>query len=305
MRALLTGASGFLGRRLAARLERDGCTVVGVCLDRLGLPESIPIHAVDVRDADGLARVVASESPDVVVHLAALAHVGESWRRMPEYFAINVLGTENVAAAARGRRIVFASSAEVYGAVPEAEQPIDERRALAPRSPYALTKAAAERLALAAGAVVARCFNLVGGGQTRTFALPSFAAQLAAIAAGRVPPVLKVGNLTARRDFVHVEDGVEALALLVERGVAGEVYNVASGRALSIAEALDRLVRLTGLEVALEEDPERLRPVDVPLLCGDAGRLRALGWSGRHGFDAALEELWREACAASAAEATA
>ncbi len=104
--------------------------------------------------------------------------------------------------------------------------------------------------------------------------------------------MLKVGNLTARRDFVHVEDGVEALALLVERGVAGEVYNVASGRALSIGEALERLVRVSGLEVTLEEDPERLRPVDVPLLCGDAGRLRALGWSGRHGFDAALEELW-------------
>jgi GDP-4-dehydro-6-deoxy-D-mannose reductase len=300
VRALLTGASGFLGRRLAARLKRDGFTVAGVCLDRLGLPESIPIHAVDVRDAAGLARVVAAESPDVVVHLAALAHVGESWRRMPEYFAINVLGTENVVAAARGRRLLFVSSAEVYGAVPEDEQPIDERRALAPRSPYALTKAAAERLALAAGAVVARCFNLVGAGQTRSFALPSFAAQLAAIGAGRVPPVLKVGNLTARRDFVHVEDGVEALALLVERGVAGEVYNVASGRALSIAEALERLVRVSGLEVTLEEDPERLRPVDVPLLCGDSGRLRALGWCDRHGFDAAIEELWCEAAAAAA-----
>jgi len=295
VRALLTGASGFLGRRLAARLERDGFTVAGVCLDRLGLPESIPVHAVDVRDAAGLARVVAAESPDVVVHLAALAHVGESWGRMPEYFAINVLGTENVAAAARGRRLLFVSSAEVYGAVPEDEQPIDERRALAPRSPYALTKAAAERLALAGGAVVARCFNLVGPGQTTTFALPSFAAQLAAIAAGRVPPVLKVGKLTARRDFVHVDDGVEALALLVARGAAGAVYNVASGRAYSIAEALERLIGIAGLAVRIEEDAERLRPVDVPLLCGDATRIRALGWTPRGGLDAALGELWSEA----------
>lgn len=298
MRALLTGASGFLGRRLAARLAADGFAVVGVCLDRQGLPDSIPVHAVDVRDAAGLARVVAAETPDVVVHLAALAHVGESWRRMPEYFAINVLGTENVVAAARGRRLVFASSAEVYGAVPEAEQPIDERRELAPRSPYALTKAAAERLALGAGAVVARCFNLVGPGQTRTFALPSFAAQLAAIEARQVPPALKVGNLTARRDFVHVDDGVDALALLVARGAAGGVYNVASGEALSIAEALDRLIRVSGLEVAIEEDPERLRPVDVPLLCGDASRIRALGWRARRGFDAAVAGLWQEARAA-------
>lgn len=305
MRALLTGASGFLGRRLAARLQADGADVVGVCLDRLGLPESIPVHAVDVRDGVALARLVESEAPDVVIHLAALAHVGESWRRMPEYFSINVLGTENVAAAARGRRLLFASSAEVYGLVPEAEQPIDERRPLAPRSPYALTKAAAERLALAGGAVVARCFNLVGPGQTTTFALPSFAAQLAAIAAGRVPPVIRVGNLTARRDFVHVDDGVDALALLVARGVAGEIYNVAGGRAFSIAEALERLIGVAGLAVDLEEDPERLRPVDMPLLCGDATRLGRLGWAPRRGLDAALGDLWREALSALGAEARA
>lgn len=302
MRVLLTGASGFLGRRLAARLAADGAEVVGVCIDRQGLPESIPVHCVDIRDRDALARVTSSTAPEVVVHLAALAHVGESWRRMPEYFAINVLGTENVVAAARGRRLLFASSAEVYGAVPESEQPITEERPVAPRSPYALTKAAGERLALAGGAVVARCFNLVGPGQTTTFALPSFAAQLAAIAGGRVPRVLKVGNLTARRDFVHVDDGVEALALLAARGAAGEVYNVASSEACTIAEALERLIGVAGLAVTVEEDPERLRPIDVPLLCGDASRLRALGWAPRRGLDQALAELWGDARRSLAAQ---
>jgi GDP-4-dehydro-6-deoxy-D-mannose reductase len=231
----------------------------------------------------------------VIVHLAALSHVGESWRRMPDYFDVNVLGTEIVAGAAAGRRLLFASTAEVYGVVPDEAQPIVESRAPAPRSPYALTKAAAERLALAAGAVVVRLFNLAGSGQAASFALPSFARQLAAIARGAAPPVLKVGNLTAYRDFVHVDDAVEAIALLAERGEVGSVYNLASGHAVSIADALERLRTVSGVAARFEEDPERLRPVDTPLLAGDAGRLRALGWQPRRCFDDALADLWAEA----------
>ena len=305
MRVLLTGASGFLGRRLGAALVARGEDVVGVCVDHHGVPRGVDFHHVDVRDRAGVAEIVAEVDPGVVIHLAALSHVGESWLRMPEYFSVNVLGTENVVEAARGRRLLFASSAEVYGAVPEPEQPIAESRELAPRSPYALTKAAGERLVLAAGGVVARCFNLVGAGQAPTFALPSFAAQLAAIAAGRVPPVLKVGNLGARRDFVHVDDGADGLARLAERGESGAVYNLAGGEAFSIAEALERLIGVAGLSVAVEEDPQRLRPIDVPLLAGDATRLRALGWSPRRGLDVALAELWAAARAGVEAQASA
>lgn len=295
MRVLVTGATGFLGRHLAALLAARGDEVTALALEPGPLPPAIRFVAADVRDAGGVARAVAAAAPDAIVHLAALSHVGESWRRMPEYFAVNVLGTENVAAAARGRRLLLASTAEVYGAVPEAEQPIAEDRAVAPRSPYALTKAAAERLAVAAGATVARLFNLAGSGQTPNFALPSFAAQLATIARGAAPPVLRVGNLAARRDFVHVADAAEAIAVLLEAGAPGAVANVASGRAVSIAEALDRLRAVAGVEVRLEEDPERLRPLDVPLLAGDAARLAALGWRPRRGLDQALTDLWREA----------
>lgn len=295
MRVLVTGATGFLGRHLAALLAARGDEVTALALEPGPLPPAIRFVAADVRDAAGVARAVVAAAPDAIVHLAALSHVGESWRRMPEYFAVNVLGTENVVAAARGRRLLLASTAEVYGAVPEAEQPIAEGRAVAPRSPYALTKAAAERLAVAAGATVARLFNLAGSGQTPNFALPSFAAQLAAIARGQAPPVLRVGNLAARRDFVHVADAAEAIAVLLEAGAPGTVANVASGRAVSIAEALDRLRAVAGVEVRLEEDAERLRPLDVPLLAGDAARLAALGWRPRRGLDQALTDLWREA----------
>lgn len=295
MRVLLTGAAGFLGRHLARRLAGVGCEVIGLSLEPVGLPAGMSFVAADVRDRSAIAGAVERVAPDAIVHLAALSHVGESWQRLSDYFAVNVLGTENVVAAAGGRRLLFASTAEVYGLVPEAEQPIREERPLAPQSPYAMTKAAGERWVRAAGGTVLRLFNLVGPGQAPIFALPSFAAQLAAIEAGRVEPVLAIGNLTARRDFVHVEDGAEAVIRLLERGEPGEVYNLASGRATSIAEALERLIDRAGVQVRLAEDPERLRPVDIPLTCGDSSRLRALGWRPERGLDAALDELWFEA----------
>jgi GDP-4-dehydro-6-deoxy-D-mannose reductase len=297
MHVLVTGVGGFVGSRLARLLLAHGERVSGTFFEETPALSAagVTLYEADVLDAAALAEAVRAADPDAVVHLAGLTHVGESWNRIPEYFRVNVLGTENLLAAAAGRRVVVASSAEVYGAVPESEQPIGEQRELAPRTPYALTKAAAERLALGRGAMVARSFNLAGPGQSPRFALPAFAAQLAAIARGEREAVLRVGNLSARRDFVHVDDGIEAYRLLVERGRPGEVYNLASGRAFSLAEALDRLMAISQVRARIEIDPARMRAVDLPLLRGDAGRLRALGWQPRRGLDDALADLWAEA----------
>ena len=308
MHLLLTGVGGFVGSRLARLLLAHGERVSGTFFEEVPRAAGVTLYEADLLDAAAMAAAVRAAAPDAVVHLAGLSHVGESWTRMADYFRVNVLGTENLLAAAAGRRVVVASSAEVYGVVPESEQPIGEQRQLDPRTPYALTKAAAERLALGRGAVVARCFNLVGPGQSTRFALPAFAAQLAAIARGEREAVLRVGNLSARRDFVHVDDGAEAYRLLAERGRPGETYNLASGRAYSLAEALDRLVAIAasaasagGVPARIEIDPERVRVVDLPLLAGDAGRLRALGWEPRRGLDEALADLWTEASGAAAA----
>lgn len=296
MRLLITGVSGFVGARLARLALERGDAVAGACLGDRPVPAGVAFRAIDVLEERELGAFVEEFAPDAVVHLAALSHVGGSWQRMADYFRVNVLGTERVLAASAGvPRVVVASSAEVYGAVPEAEQPIREEREPAPASPYALTKAAAERLALEAGAVVVRSFNLLGAGQSPGFALPSFARQLAAIARGEREAVLRVGNLSPRRDFVHAADGAAAYRLLAEAGEAGAVYNLASGEACSIAAMLDRLMAVAGVSARVETDPERLRPVDVPLLCGDASRLRALGWAPAEGADQALAELWREA----------
>jgi GDP-4-dehydro-6-deoxy-D-mannose reductase len=231
-----------------------------------------------------------------------LSHVGDSWSRPADYFRVNVLGTESLLRALPRARVIAASSAEVYGEVPEDEQPIPEHRPVAPLSPYALTKAAMERLVLAAGGVVARSFNIVGSGQAQSFALPAFARQLAAIRAGTQEPVLKVGNLSARRDFVHLDDAVEAFGLLVDQGEAGSCYNVGRGVASSIEELLARLVAVSGVETAIEVDPARCRPVDLPLLVADNRRLTNLGWRPGRQLDTALDDLWRTALALAAGE---
>jgi len=299
----ITGISGFVGLRMARWLAQRGERASGIYVADRPPPDLGDCWEVDLLDRDALATALERARPDAVLHFGALSHVGSSWKRMADYFRVNVLGTENlldVAARASSPAggalpVVVASSAEVYGAVPEDELPIGEDRTPAPASPYALTKAAAERLALARGAVVVRSFNLVGGGQAASFALPSFARQLAAIQRGDAEPVLRVGNLSARRDFVHVADALAAYRHLAEHGRPGEVYNLASGEAVSIRHALDRLLALSGVTAQIEVDPERLRPVDVPVLAGDARRLRELGWAPRRSLDDALAELWQEA----------
>jgi GDP-4-dehydro-6-deoxy-D-mannose reductase len=295
---LITGVGGFLGRRLAAALVAEGRAVVGAGPEgeHCGL-EGVLQLPLDVRDTAAVAALIADVDPAAVVHLAALSHVGSSWQRIPEHFQTNVLGTEAVVDAAVGRRLVFASSAEVYGLVPEHEQPIREERLPAPANPYAFGKAAAERVVRRGGGVVLRCFNVVGPGQARSFALPAFARQLAEIRAGLREPRLAVGNLEAIRDFVHVDDAIGAFLVVLETGAPGAVYNVASGSGSRLADVVARMVELSGLEVAIEVDPERLRPVDVPRLEGDSSRLEALGWRRRRCLDDALRELLDEATA--------
>ena len=302
MRTLITGISGFVGRALSRHLLDQGASVAGTFSSRQPEVGGAELFQADLLDPDSVRRVVEQVRPDAIVHLAGLGHVGDSWKRMGEYYRVNVLGTETLLRAAAGIRVVLASSAEVYGGVPLDEQPISEDRDPAPANPYGLTKAAAERHALREGGIVARSFNLSGLGQSARYALPSFARQLAAVHSGAQAPVLRVGNLAARRDFLHVDDGAEAFRTLVEHGESGVVYNLGSGRAWSIQEVLDRLIALSGVEVVVEVDPQLFRPVDVELLQADFSRLRALGWEPRRHLDDILRDLWASAVDSAAEE---
>jgi len=297
MRVLITGVSGFVGTHLARHLAAQGHQVSGTYIRGAPDLDGIDLFDVDLLDQAGLTHAVASSQPEVIVHLAGLSHVGESFARPADYFRINVLGTENLQNAAPGIRLLAASSAEVYGAVAAGDQPIAESRSLAPQSPYALTKAAMERLVLAQGAVIVRSFNIVGPGQAQTFALPAFAMQLAAIRAQRQEPVLAVGNLSARRDFVHVDDAVRAYEVLLAEAEEGGIYNLGSGEAYSIEEVLQRLIQTSGVSPSVEVDPERCRPIDLPLLQADNRRLRKLGWVRSRDLDDALGDLWQSTLA--------
>ncbi|HYX26232.1 MAG TPA: GDP-mannose 4,6-dehydratase [Thermoanaerobaculia bacterium] len=297
MHVFITGIGGFVGSRLARYLIGRGDQVSGSYVDAIPEVPGADLHEADLLDLATLKRAIGAADPDAIVNLAGLSSIGASWKeaKMPGYFWINFVGTENLLAAAAGRKVVIASSADVYGEVPPEKQPISEDQPVSPRSPYALTKAASERLAFAYGnAVVARSFNMIGPGQSPEFVLPSFASQLAAIAHGEREAVLRVGNLSARRDFVHVDDGAAAYRLLAETGEPGSVYNIASGQASSIEEILHRLMTISGVSARIEIDKEKLRRVDLPLLTGDASRLRALGWEPRRTLNDAVTDLWRD-----------
>ena len=295
MKVLITGVASFVGSHLCRDLLDRGHCVTGAFIGREPAIDGADLVQVDLLDSSRLADVVGAAAPDGIVHLAGLSHVGDSWQQPERYFRVNVLGSENLLRAAQGVRVIVASSAEVYGAVPEEEQPLTEERDLAPMSPYGMSKAAMERLAVYHGATIVRSFNICGPGQASSFVLPAFAHQLQAIAVGDQVPVIRVGNLSARRDFIHVDDAVAGFRALLERAQPGGVYNLGSGQAHSIQEVLDELIRISGVSPEVEVDPERFRAVDVPLLVASTEPLRALGWEARKTLQDALQDLWEEA----------
>jgi len=259
---------------------------------------------LDLDDAEGLINALREAAPDAVYHLAALAHVGESWADPRRTFAVNATGTLHLLEAARrcaaAPRVLLVGSAEVYGAVKTDGVPLHEDLPLVPVTPYAASKVAAEYLGVQYHAgygvpvVRARSFNHVGPGQSGSFVVADIARRVAeAVKSGSRGPI-RVGNLEARRDFTDVRDVVRAYRLLVERGRAGEVYNVCSGRGVAVADLARRLLEVAGADLSFETDPELMRPVDVPVLIGDNRRIiRATGWTPEIDLDDTLRDVVR------------
>lgn len=311
MKVLITGIAGFAGSHLAELALAEGATVFGTVLpgapeDNLtGIRSKLVTLACDLTEPGAAARVLAEVRPDRVFHLAGASVVATSWARRGEVLRANLDGSFQLLEGLRAHpaRCLLVSSAEVYGAVPEAAQPITEIQPACPLSPYALSKACQELYAgyyvRAEGLpiVIARAFNHVGPRQGPGFVWSDVARQVAAIEKGREPPVLEVGTITTARDFTDVRDMVRAYWLLLEQGVPGEVYNAASGRAVTIRTVVDGFLALARHPIEVRVVPERVRPIDLPLLLGDAGRLRALtGWKPRVPLEQSLADVladWR------------
>jgi GDP-4-dehydro-6-deoxy-D-mannose reductase len=276
VRALVTGAKGFVGTWLTAHLRDSGDDVVAID------------HEVEITHGDAVRAAMVAAAPDVVYHLAAFTNVGRSWTDPGDVLKVNALGTLYVLEAARAcshqPRVLVTSSAEVYGAVPEDLLPVTEDAPLAPVTPYAASKVASEYLGvqghLAHGLPVVRTrpFNHVGPGQSSAFVVPALAERIVRAHRSGATSIM-VGNLTARRDLTDVRDVVRAYRLVAELGTPGEVYNVCSGRDVAIADVAARLQELAGTDLRLELDPALARPVDVRVVRGDATKLhKATGW---------------------------
>jgi GDP-4-dehydro-6-deoxy-D-mannose reductase len=316
MRVLITGITGFVGSHLADyALTGPGVEVYG-CMRWRSNTEHIDairsrLHLVqaDLSDSASTRALVAATRPDRVFHLAAQSFVPATFSAPSHSMLTNVLCQVNLFEALRAERlaprILVTGSSEEYGLVHPHEVPVKETNELRPLSPYAVSKVAQDLLgyqywkSYGLPIIRSRAFNHCGPRRLPVFVSSSFARQVAEIEAGRQEPVIRVGNLTARRDFFDVRDVVRGYWRLLEDGDAGEVYNLCSGRDWSIGQVLDFLLGLSTVPgIVVQTDQDRLRPSDIPLIVGDPTRIaQALGWRTEIPFERTLADLldyWRQ-----------
>jgi len=309
-RTLITGANGFVGHRLCELLSQAGHYVIALTHGQRPLSAAAHAHLhCDVRDAHALSLAIQSTVPTHVVHLAAITHVPASFENPQLTWQTNVIGSLNLCEALRQHApdafTLFVSTSEVYGASFKEGIPLAENADCQPLNPYAASKVAAEtafREYLRRGlrGIILRPFNHIGAGQSPEFVTASFARQIAQIEFGRQPPVIKVGNLEAYRDFLDVEDVCNAYAKLLnlkDRGLPPSCINVCSGHARKISEILNLLLGLSRTPITIEPDSSRMRPSDIRYATGSNARLRdVIDWQVSREFSTTLENLleyWR------------
>lgn len=314
MRVLITGITGFVGSHLAEYVLERGVVVYGSIRWRsktdniVHIKDRLNLIDCDLRDPASVCNLVAESKPDFIFHLAAQSFVPTSWRAPSETLGTNILCQVNLLEAVRSSTcnpmIQIAGSSEEYGFVEAHELPVRESNPLRPLSPYAVSKVAQDLLgyqyfkSYGMKIIRTRAFNHTGPRRGEVFATSNFAKQIAAIEAGKREPVIRVGNLDAKRDFSDVRDIVRGYWLALEKGEVGEVYNLASGKMWSIREVLELLLSMSTEKIRVEVDPDRLRPSDVPGLCGDSRKFQnEVGWQAEFPLEKTLKDLldyWRD-----------
>ena len=311
-RILITGANGFVGQILCKILQEAGHHVIAL----VGATSPLPKHAnqtlqCDIRDAQGLELAIAEAAPTHVVHLAAITHVPTSFKEPLLTWQTNVMGSVNLLQALQRHApkafVLFVSSSEVYGASFKQGIPLTESTLCQPMNPYAASKLAAEAafqeyFRQGMPGVIVRPFNHIGPGQSADFVTASFARQIALIEAGQQAPQLKVGNLQAERDFLDVRDVcgayIKLLQLADKPATYPRCFNICSGQPRKIQTMLDTLLELTGKTIEVVEDPERMRPSDIPSASGNSDAIRqTTGWQPAFALQDTLNDLlidWRD-----------
>jgi len=311
-KALITGITGFAGSFLAENLVNNGFQVSGTYLSddslkNLSKNDNYSLYKINLLDEDKVLKFIASENPDYIFHLAALTSPKNSFDNPKETFINNVSAQLNLLEAIKKNnlsevRILIVSSAEVYGLVSAKDLPIDEDTSFNPANPYAVSKLAQDFLGLQyfhsykLKIVRVRPFNHIGPRQSPDFVVSGFAKRIAEIEKGK-QTVIKIGNISSKRDFTDVKDMVEAYRLVLEKGKEGEVYNLGSGRSWEISEILGKLIKISKSEIKTEEDPNLLRPSDNPELVCDYSKFEELtGWKPQIPIEKSLVDTlnyWR------------
>lgn len=313
-KVLITGISGFAGSHLAEYCLSKGAKVFGTIRWRSRMEnidhikDKLHLLDCDIRDASSVSSMLAEIRPDYIFHLAAQSFVPTSWKAPAETLTTNIIGEVNIFEAVRelklNPRIQLACSSEEYGLVYENEIPIKETNPLRPLSPYGVSKVAQDLLgyqyhqSYEMHIVRTRAFNHEGPRRGEVFVISNFAKQIAMIEKGLCEPVIKVGNLEAYRDFTDVRDVAKAYWLALEKGEPGDVYNIASGKAVKIRDMLNMLLEMSRVKVKIEQDSSRMRPSDVLILLGDSTKFREkTGWQPEIPFEKTLKDTldyWRK-----------
>lgn len=306
--ALITGATGFVGRHLIREIRaHTNWQVIGLARTSADFSADVRLIRCDLMDAGAVHRIVSRYRPAYIFHLAAQSYVPRAMASPADTLTNNIIGQVNLLEAIRSSGdnpiVLIVSSGEVYGAVGAADLPIHESQPLAPRNPYAVSKATQDLLGFQYHAsngvrtIRARPFNHIGPGQDDRFVIGTFARQIVQAEKGQIEPTILTGNLDVERDFLDVRDVVRAYRLLAESAPSGEVFNIASGRSRRIGDLLRMLIEISGVKVTVEQDPARVRQGEVMRVVGDATRLRDVtGWAPVIGIERTLQdtlEWWR------------
>ncbi len=315
MKILVTGIAGFVGKHLTAYLaEKGNHEILGVDLNFKNFNSDssfskVKISEADLTDRESVFSIIKKFKPQQVYHLAAQSSVSYSWENPIETFRINVFGGINILESLKlfcpGCRVLMVCTAEEYGGIDNKHKAIDENFKIYPQNPYAVSKAALDFFssiyhnAYKLPVFISRSFNHIGPGQSEKFVCSDFARQIALIESGRQDPVIRVGNLESQRDFLDVRDAVKAYNYIINKGSAGQVYNVCSGEKRKISDLLDILISLSGRsDIKVKIDRSRFRAIDVKTIYGNNGKLKAhTGWTAEYSIETSLKDTldyWKQ-----------
>lgn len=306
-KVLIIGINGFVGVHLSNELRNNGYKCYGADLNIENFNnEDVELFKLDILDENNVLQTIKLIMPDYIINLAAISSVKLSWNIPQKTFDVNVNGTINILEAIKKlnlkTRLLLIGSSEQYGEI-DYSKPVSEKEELKALNPYGISKSTQEKVAKLYSRVygidvmMVRAFNHIGPGQGKGFVVPDFVSQIVEIEKGILKPEIIVGNLSAERDFTDVRDIVMAYRLILERGIKGEIYNVGSGKAISIRCILEKIVCKSEVKVKIEIDKNKFRPIDTPKIeCNNIKLKDEIGWNIKYSIDESLKDIieyWR------------